>query len=29
MPQMWMIHGSLNVFGFGLCGILGWRSVKR
>lgn len=29
MPQMWAIHGTLNVFGFGLCGILAWRSVKR
>ncbi|HCN29895.1 MAG TPA: hypothetical protein DIT64_14370 [Verrucomicrobiales bacterium] len=27
MPQMWMIHGSLNTFGFGLCGILAWRSL--
>lgn len=26
MPQMWMIHGTLNAFGFGLCGILAWRS---
>ncbi len=25
MPQMWMIHGTLNVFGFGLCGVLGWK----
>ena len=22
MPQMWAIHGTLNAFGFGLCGIL-------
>jgi len=31
MPQMWALHGSLNVFGFGLCGLLGWclmNSVK-
>ncbi|MFN0075248.1 MAG: YndJ family transporter [Prosthecobacter sp.] len=27
MPQMWAIHGTLNAFGFGLCGILAWRSV--
>lgn len=27
MPQMWMIHGTLNTFGFGLCGILAWRSM--
>jgi len=25
MPLMWMIHGSLNAFGFGLCGLLAWR----
>lgn len=25
MPQMWMIHGSLNAFGFGLCGLWAWR----
>ncbi|MDH4454671.1 MAG: YndJ family transporter [Verrucomicrobiota bacterium] len=25
MPQMWAIHGTLNAFGFGLCGILAWR----
>lgn len=29
MPQMWAIHGTLNAFGFGLCGILAWRRVKR
>lgn len=29
MPQMWAIHGTLNAFGFGLCGILAWRGVKR
>ncbi len=28
LPQMWAIHGTLNAFGFGLCGILAWRSVK-
>ncbi len=27
MPQMWLIHGTLNAFGFGLCGILAWRST--
>lgn len=27
MPQMWMIHGTLNAFGFGLCGILAWRGA--
>jgi hypothetical protein len=29
MPQMWAIHGTLNVFGFGLCGILAWRGTIR
>ena len=27
MPQMWAIHGTLNAFGFGLCGILAWRGA--
>ncbi len=27
MPQMWAIHGTLNAFGFGMCGILAWRGV--
>ncbi|MES2735736.1 MAG: YndJ family transporter [Verrucomicrobiota bacterium] len=26
MPTMWAIHGTLNTFGFGLCGVLAWRS---
>ena len=26
MPQMWAIHGTLNTFGFGLCGLLAWRA---
>lgn len=29
MPQMWAIHGTLNAFGFGLCGILAWQSTSR
>lgn len=29
MPQMWMMHGTLNAFGFGLCGILAWRGASR
>ena len=29
MPQMWMIHGTLNAFGFGLCGLLAWRGASR
>jgi hypothetical protein len=28
MPQMWAVHGSLNAFGFGLLGILAWRSSE-
>ncbi len=28
MPQMWVVHGSLNAFGFGLLGILAWRSSE-
>jgi hypothetical protein len=27
LPLMWAIHGSLNVFGFGLLGILSWRAL--
>lgn len=29
MPQMWMLHGTLNAFGFGWCGILAWRGAGR
>ena len=29
MPQMWAIHGTLNAFGFGLCGILAWRGAVK
>lgn len=29
MPQMWMIHGTLNAFGFGLCGLLAWRASSE
>lgn len=29
MPQMWMIHGTLNAFGFGLCGLLAWQGASR
>ncbi len=25
LPQMRALHGTLNAFGFGLCGVLGWR----
>jgi hypothetical protein len=27
MPSMWAVHGTLNVFGFGLMGILAWRAL--
>lgn len=29
VPQMQMLHGTLNAFGFGLCGALGWRGMKK
>lgn len=29
MPHMWAVHGTLNTFGFGLCGVLAWRGVER
>lgn len=29
LPQMRMLHGTINAVGFGLCGVLGWRGVKR
>ncbi len=25
IPRMWAIHGSLQVFGFASCGLIGWR----
>jgi hypothetical protein len=27
IPQMRMLHGTINAFGFGLCGVLGWRGM--
>lgn len=27
MPAMWAVHGSLNVFGFGLVGLVAWRAL--
>jgi hypothetical protein len=27
MPLMWAVHGTLNVFGFGLLAILSWRAL--
>jgi diphthamide biosynthesis methyltransferase len=29
LPAMRMAHGTLNALGFGLCGVLGWRGVRR
>lgn len=29
IPQMRMLHGTINAIGFGLCGVLAWRSVDR
>lgn len=29
IPQMRMLHGSVNAIGFGLCGVLGWRRMRR
>lgn len=27
-PQMLALHGAVNAFGFGLCGVLGWRAAQ-
>ena len=29
LPQMQALHGTVNVLGFGLCGVLGWRHAAR
>ena len=29
IPQMRMLHGTINAIGFGLCGVLGWRRMRR
>jgi hypothetical protein len=29
IPQMRMLHGTINALGFGLCGVLGWLRVAR
>jgi hypothetical protein len=29
IPQMRMLHGTANAFGFGLCGVIAWRQMKR
>jgi hypothetical protein len=28
IPQMRMLHGTVNAIGFGLCGVLAWRRVQ-
>jgi hypothetical protein len=27
IPQMRMVHGTINALGFGLCGVLAWRRM--
>ncbi len=29
LPQMRLLHGTVNAFGFGLCGVLAWRRLER
>jgi hypothetical protein len=29
MPQMRLLHGTINALGFGLCGVLAWRRMNR
>ncbi len=29
IPQMRLLHGTINALGFGLCGVLAWRRVGR
>ena len=29
IPQMRMLHGTVNAIGFGLCGVLAWRLMAR
>jgi hypothetical protein len=29
IPQMRMLHGTVNALGFGLCGVLAWRQMTR
>jgi hypothetical protein len=29
LPQMRLLHGTLNALGFGLCGVLAWRRLGR
>jgi hypothetical protein len=29
VPQMRALHGTINAFGFGLCGVLGWRGMGK
>ena len=29
LPQMRLIHGTVNALGFALCSVLGWRRVRQ
>jgi hypothetical protein len=29
LPQMRLLHGTVNALGFGFCGVLGWRAAAR
>jgi hypothetical protein len=29
IPRMWAVHGSLQVFGFAACGLVGWTRLLR
>lgn len=29
LPEMRALHGTVNALGFGLCGVLGWRSAQE
>lgn len=29
IPQMRLLHGTINAIGFGLCGVLAWRAMNR
>ena len=29
IPQMRLLHGTINALGFGLCGLLAWRRMVR
>jgi hypothetical protein len=29
IPQMRLLHGTINALGFGLCGVLAWRGMQK